>query len=53
VRARAGAPVALPIEWAELKALEASSQFTMKDVLQRIDAKGAKAMARPKGQALP
>ncbi len=36
VRARAGAPVALPIDWKELKDLESASQFTMKDVLARL-----------------
>ena len=35
VRARPGAPVALPIDWKELKDLESASQFTMKDVLAR------------------
>jgi len=36
VRARPGAPVALPIDWKELKDLESASQFTMKDVLARF-----------------
>jgi bifunctional non-homologous end joining protein LigD len=36
VRARPGAPVALPLEWAELKRLKSASQFTIKDVLKRI-----------------
>ncbi len=36
VRARPGAPVALPIDWKELKDLESASQFTMKDVLARL-----------------
>ena len=36
VRARPGAPVALPIDWKELKDLESPSQFTMKDVLARL-----------------
>uniref|UniRef100_Q022T8 DNA ligase (ATP) n=1 Tax=Solibacter usitatus (strain Ellin6076) TaxID=234267 RepID=Q022T8_SOLUE len=36
VRARPGAPVALPIDWKELKNLESASQFTMKDVLSRL-----------------
>jgi bifunctional non-homologous end joining protein LigD len=36
VRARPGAPVALPIDWKELKGLESASQFTMKDVLARL-----------------
>ena len=36
VRARPGAPVALPIDWKELKDLKSASQFTMKDVLARL-----------------
>jgi bifunctional non-homologous end joining protein LigD len=36
VRARPGAPVALPIDWKELKNLESPNQFTMKDVLARL-----------------
>jgi bifunctional non-homologous end joining protein LigD len=36
VRARPGAPVALPIDWKELKHLESPAQFTMKDVLTRL-----------------
>jgi len=36
VRARPGAPVALPIEWKELKTLESASQFSMQDVVRRI-----------------
>src|SRR6185503_18041423 len=36
VRARPGAPVAVPLEWNELKDLKSASQFTMKDVLKRL-----------------
>jgi bifunctional non-homologous end joining protein LigD len=36
VRARPGMPVALPLEWKELKNLKSASQFTMKDVLRRL-----------------
>jgi bifunctional non-homologous end joining protein LigD len=36
VRARPGAPVALPIDWKELKDLKSANQFTMKDVLTRL-----------------
>jgi len=39
VRARPGAPVALPLAWKELDDLESSSQFTMKDVLARLKRK--------------
>jgi bifunctional non-homologous end joining protein LigD len=42
VRARPGAPVALPIEWKELKNLHSADQFTMKDVLKRAKSKRAK-----------
>src|ERR1700749_4306170 len=35
VRARPGAPVAVPLEWDELKALKSANAFTMKDVLKR------------------
>jgi len=36
VRARPGAPVALPLDWKELDALESASQFTMRNVLDRL-----------------
>ena len=39
VRARPGAPVALPLSWKELDDLESGSQFTMKDVLARLKRK--------------
>ncbi len=39
VRAHPGAPVALPIDWKELKDLESPGQFTMKDVLTRLKRK--------------
>jgi bifunctional non-homologous end joining protein LigD len=39
VRARPGVPVALPVEWKELGSLKSPSQFTMKDVMQRIKGK--------------
>jgi bifunctional non-homologous end joining protein LigD len=51
VRARPGAPVAVPLEWKELDALESSSQFTMKDVLHRISKR--KPAPSPEGQRLP
>jgi bifunctional non-homologous end joining protein LigD len=44
VRARPGAPVALPIEWRELKNLQSADQFTMKDVLKRAKSKPAKSL---------
>jgi bifunctional non-homologous end joining protein LigD len=36
VRARPGAPVAMPLEWRELKRLKAANQFSVKDVMRRI-----------------
>src|ERR1700745_2644221 len=42
VRARPGAPVALPIEWKELKKLQSADQFTIKDVLKRAKSKRAR-----------
>lgn len=39
VRARPGAPVAVPLEWSELKKLEAANQFSVDDVLRRIKRK--------------
>jgi len=39
VRARPGAPVALPLEWKELDHLKSASQFSMDDVLKRIKGK--------------
>jgi len=51
VRARPGAPVALPITWDELDDVESASQFTMKDVLTRLKRK--KPPAAPKPLRLP
>jgi len=42
VRARPGAPVALPLEWKELESLKSGSQFSMKDVLKRMKGKKPK-----------
>lgn len=39
VRARPGGPVALPIEWSELKNLKSANQFKMNDVIQRLKKK--------------
>ena len=50
VRARPGAPVAVPLDWKELKSLKSASQFTIKDVLKRLIGKQPKS-ALP--QALP
>jgi bifunctional non-homologous end joining protein LigD len=51
VRARPGAPVALPLTWKELEDVESPGQFTMKDVLARIKRKKPPAMPPP--QRLP
>ncbi len=51
VRARPGAPVALPIDWNELKKLQSANQFTIKDVLKRAKSKRARSPVPP--QTLP
>jgi bifunctional non-homologous end joining protein LigD len=51
VRARPGAPVAVPLPWDELNGLKSANAFTMKDVLKRL--KNRKPPAPPKGQVLP
>ncbi len=51
VRARPGAPVAVPLAWDELKSLKSASQFTIGDVMKRL--KNRKPPANPKGQTLP
>ena len=50
VRARPGAPVAVPLEWTELKGLKSASAFTMNDVLKRL--KNRKPPTQTKGQVL-
>jgi bifunctional non-homologous end joining protein LigD len=50
VRARPGAPVAVPLAWDELKGLKSASAFTIRDVLKRL--KNRKPPAQPKGQVL-
>jgi bifunctional non-homologous end joining protein LigD len=49
VRARPGAPVALPLSWTELDDLESGSQFTMKDVVARLKRKMPPAVPAPSG----
>ena len=39
VRARPGAPVAVPLDWSELKGLRTASQFSIDDVIRRITKK--------------
>ena len=53
VRARPGAPVAVPLEWNELKSLKSASQFTMKAVLQRLKNKKPETASRRLGQRIP
>lgn len=35
-RARAGAPVAMPIDWSELKSLPSASHYTLRNAVQRL-----------------
>jgi len=51
VRARPGAPVAVPLAWEELPALKSASAFSMKDALKRLQKR--KPSGPPKGQSLP
>lgn len=53
VRARPGAPVALPLDWKELKTLKSSSQFTMKDVLKRLRNRKPESVSKENQQVLP
>jgi bifunctional non-homologous end joining protein LigD len=53
VRARPGAPVALPLDWKELKTLKSASQFTMKDVLKRLKNRKPESASTEKKQTLP
>ncbi len=51
VRARPGAPVALPLEWQDLAQLESPAQFTLRDVLARFRRRRPPAWPAP--QRLP
>lgn len=53
VRARPGAPVAVPLEWEELQNLKAANQFTIDDVRKRLTAVRTDAFSRLKGQPIP
>jgi len=53
VRARQGAPVAVPLDWKELKALRAADQFRIEDVLKRMKRKNTDAFASIPSQTLP
>jgi bifunctional non-homologous end joining protein LigD len=54
-RARAGAPVAVPLAWGELSSLKAANQYTVKNLSQRLSKLGADPWAglRRSRQALP
>jgi bifunctional non-homologous end joining protein LigD len=54
-RARKGAPIALPIDWKELKSLKGGDQFHMKDAVKRLKKDPWRAMttAAIAGQKLP
>jgi bifunctional non-homologous end joining protein LigD len=53
VRARPGAPVALPLDWKELGKLRAASQFTIEDVLKRLEKFKPEASRYARRQKLP
>jgi DNA primase len=53
VRARPGAPVAVPLKWQELEGLKSASQFTLKDVLKRLKNKNTDSFFKQKGQTIP
>lgn len=53
VRARAGAPVAVPLEWSELKSLKAANEFSIRDVLARIKKKAPSNARHESRQKLP
>jgi bifunctional non-homologous end joining protein LigD len=40
-RARAGAPVAVPVAWSELGAIKAANQYTVRNIAQRLSKLGA------------
>jgi len=53
VRARPGAPVAMPVEWKDLKSLQAASQFTMKDVVKHLKRRRPDTSPQKPGQTIP
>lgn len=53
VRARPGAPVALPLDWKELKGLKAANQFTIADVLKRLKGKKPGSASKEKRYTIP
>jgi bifunctional non-homologous end joining protein LigD len=53
VRARPGAPVAVPLEWSELAGLKSGNAFTMQDVLKRLRNRKPETAARRLVQRIP
>jgi bifunctional non-homologous end joining protein LigD len=53
VRARPGAPVAMPLAWTDLPGLKSSSQFTMRDVLRFLARKPGRVPPKLRAQTLP
>jgi bifunctional non-homologous end joining protein LigD len=53
VRARPGAPVAVPLAWDELTSLKSADEFSMKDVLRRLKNKAQDSFSGQKGQTIP
>ncbi len=53
VRARPGAPVAVPLEWDELNKLRAANQFTIRDVLKRLKKHAPDSKRYERRQKLP
>ncbi len=52
VRARPGAPVALPLDWEDLKQLKSASQFSIRGVLERLKRRKKAPPAAPR-QTIP
>jgi bifunctional non-homologous end joining protein LigD len=53
VRARPGAPVAVPLDWKELKGLRSADAFTIADVLERVKRRLPNGDPKPAGQRIP
>jgi bifunctional non-homologous end joining protein LigD len=53
VRARPGAPVAVPVAWSELKSLKSPSQFSLHHVLERLKKNKMVTASEVPGQRVP
>ena len=53
VRARPGAPAAVPVEWKELDKLTAANQFSIRDVVKRLKRYKPESGRYEKRQKLP